>query len=372
MLVMIISIATGIGLQKRIGEKITEFTGDLQVVPYMESDNSGSYLTNADSISKSLAANPIVQYSQKVTEKGGLLKTSEDFEGVTVKAVGQDYRWEIIDQYLVEGASPTYRDSVYNDSIMISVNLMDRLNLELGQEVVMFFLRQPPKPPLMRRFIVAGTFSTGMEEFDGNYVLAHDKHILKINKWELGSASRIEVQLTEELDEKEFVKLRNMLPINADLQTAREAYLDIFQWIDLFDVNIYLILMVMIAVGLVNSVIALLTIILEKRRTIGLLKSLGASEAQLRKLFRLRSLHIVGRGMIWGNVLGIGLCLLQSYAGIVSLDPEVYYVDKVPIHLEVWHIILLNVGVILVSYVAMNLPVRVISRMKPVDSLKSF
>jgi lipoprotein-releasing system permease protein len=372
MLVMIISIATGIGLQKRIGEKITEFTGDLQVVPYMESENGGGFLANADSIVDILQDNALVTHSQKVSEKGGLLKTAEDFEGVTVKAVGGNYNWAIIKQYLVEGSTPVYRDSVYNDSILISVSLKDRLELETGQEVVVFFLRQPPKPPLMRRFIVSGSFATGMEEFDGSYVIAHDKHILKINKWETGSAGKVEVSLGHDLNEEEYVRLRNQLPLNADLLTAREAYLDIFQWIDLFDVNIYLILIVMIAVGLVNSVIALLTIILEKRRTIGLLKSLGATESQLRKLFRLRSLHIIGRGMLWGNILGIGLCLLQSYAGIISLDPEIYYVDKVPIHLEVWHIIALNAGVILFSYLAMNIPVSVISRMRPVDSLKSF
>jgi lipoprotein-releasing system permease protein len=128
----------------------------------------------------------------------------------------------------------------------------------------------------------------------------------------------------------------------------------------------------MIAVGLVNSVTALLTIILEKRRSIGLLKALGASEAQLRRLFRLRSMHIVGKGLMWGNLIGIGLCAFQIFTGIVRLDPEVYYVDKVPIDLNFWYILLLNIGVFLTSYLAMSLPVRVISRMQAAESLKAF
>jgi lipoprotein-releasing system permease protein len=373
MVVMIISIATGTGLQKRITEKIISFTGDFQVVPYMSSDNSGEYLMNADSIARVLNSDKKIRHVHQITEKGGLLKTEDDFEGVTVKGVGSDFDWLNFSSYLQSGVLPHFKKDEFNDSILVSSTLMKRLELQEGQEVVVFFLRESPKPPLMRRFMIAGEFATGMAEFDGSFIIAHEKHIRKLNKWEEGSAARLEVFLYKSQNAESHSKdLRFSLPLNADLRLAREAYLDIFQWIDLFDVNIYLIIVVMIAVGLVNSVTALLTIILEKRRSIGLLKALGASEAQLRRLFRLRSMHIVGKGLMWGNLIGIGLCAFQIFTGIVRLDPEVYYVDKVPIDLNFWYILLLNIGVFLTSYLAMSLPVRVISRMQAAESLKAF
>jgi lipoprotein-releasing system permease protein len=373
MVVMIISIATGLGLKQEISDKITRFTGDLQVVPYMSPSNNNSFLSSADSIAEVLSAHGSVERVQSVSEKGGLLKTEKDFEGVTIKGVGADFHWRDLEDHLIEGRIPSYGPSDYNDSVLISKELRDRMSLQAGQRVVVFFLRQAPKPPLMRKFIVGGVFSTGMLEFDGTYVFAHDKHLRKLNKWTRGSAGRLEIALKENADAgKAYDELRALLPMEAELLTARDAFLDIFQWIELFDVNIYLILIIMVMVGLVNSVIALLTIILEKKRSIGLLKSLGASERQLRKLFRLRSLHIVGKGMLWGNAIGLGFCLLQSLTGFIGLDPEVYYVDQVPIHLNVLHILLLNLGVLLISYLTMSLPVRVIARMHAVDSLRSF
>lgn len=373
MVVMIISIATGTGLQQKITEKIIAFTGDAQVIPYVVSEYSGAYLQNADSIARELRSHSAIRHVQMVSEKGGLLKTEEDFEGVTVKGVGNDFDWGSFQTYLRSGKAPRYTSSDYNDSILVSEFLMRRLQLNTGDEVVVFFLREAPQPPLMRQFLVAGTFATGMAEFDGNHIIAHEKHVRKLNKWEEGSAARLEIFLKQSPPDLEWAdKMRFALPLNADLRLARETYLDIFQWIDLFDVNIYLIVMVMIVVGLVNSVTALLTIILEKRRSIGLMKALGASEVQLRKLFQLRSMVIVGKGMFWGNLIGIGLCLFQQLTGWLQLDPEVYYVDRVPIHLPWLVLLALNAGVLLISYLAMNLPVRVIARMQAADSLKAF
>jgi lipoprotein-releasing system permease protein len=373
MVVMIISIATGTGLQKKITEKIISFTGDAQIIPYVVSEYSGAYLPNADSIAGQLRGQDEIRHVQMVSEKGGLLKTEDDFEGITVKGVGNDFDWRHFQTYLRSGRAPHYSPDDYNDSILVSEFLMRRLKLQTGDEVVVFFLREAPQPPLMRQFLIAGTFATGMAEFDGNHIIAHEKHLRKLNKWEVGSAGRLEVFLHESPPSLEWEdQIRFALPLNANLRLARETYLDIFQWIDLFDVNIYLILIVMIVVGLVNSVTALLTIILEKRRSIGLMKALGASEAQLRKLFQLRSMVIVGKGMLWGNLMGIGLCLIQQFTGWLRLDPEVYYVDQVPIHLPWLMLLALNAGVLLISYLAMNLPVRVIARMQAADSLKAF
>lgn len=373
MIVMLISMATGIGLQRRITEKITRFTGDMQVVPYLSAQSEQAYLPNADSIIRSMRGREDLLHIHRVSEKGGLLKTEDDFEGVTVKGVGSDFNWLNFSPYLKEGRHPAYSDEVYNDSILVSKLLMSRLKLELGDEVVVFFVRDAPKPPLMRRFVISGVFKTGMAEFDASFIIVHEKHLRKINKWEDGAAVRLELFTEKPGDAaRRFAEWRDLLPLNADLRTSRESYPEIFQWLDLFDVNIYIILLVMVLVALVNSATALLTIILEKRKGIGLLKALGASESQLRRLFRLRSMYIVIAGMLWGNIIGIGLCLLQHFSGIIQLDPDVYYVDRVPIHLDPVLIIALNLGILLISYLAMNLPVRVIARMNPAESLKSF
>jgi len=373
MVVMIISIATGLGLQRRITEKITSFTGHLQIVPYIGPEDREKPLISADSIREVLMLDPDVAFVQGVSEKGGILKTEIDFEGVMVKGLDSSFNWGGFEQYLRSGVLPNYTGEDYNDAILISDYLLNRLQLKLGDTVAVFFIREASKPPLIRKFTLCGTYSTGMETFDKEYILADHKHLSRILKWQKGDYGHLEIFLKEDAKVLEVTdRWIAKLPLYADTYTARERYPDIYQWVGLFDVNIYFILLIMILVGMVNTMTALITIILEKKKAIGLLKALGASNQQLRELFRYRSIHILLQGLFWGNTIGIGLCLLQKHFEWIKLDPEIYYVSSVPIELNLWILLSLNLVIIAIGFLSMSLPVRIIGKMDPAEALRTF
>ena len=373
MVVMIVSIATGMGLQRRITEKITSFTGHLQIVPYIGPEDREKPLMSADSIRQVLLLDEDVAFVQGISEKGGILKTEEDFEGIMVKGVDSSFNWAGFLPYLSSGVLPNYLSEEYSDDVLISDFLLNRLQLKLGDTVAVFFIREASKPPLIRKFILCGSYSTGMETFDREYILADHKHLARILKWKDGDYGHLEVFLKPEAKLEELTdRWIAELPLDADTYTAQERYPDIYQWVGLFDVNIYFILLIMIVVGLVNTMTALITIILEKKKAIGLLKALGASNQQLRKLFRYRSIYILMQGLLWGNGIGLGLCVLQKHFEWIKLDPAIYYVSSVPIYLNFWIILLLNLAILLIGFLSMNLPVRIIGKMDPAEALRTF
>lgn len=370
---MIVSIATGLGLQKRITEKVTSFTGHFQILPYPPDDNLENVLEDADSLLTFLRHQPGILHVQKISEKRALLKTENDFEGVVLKGIDSTFDWNSFDAFIRAGKRPNFNTADFNDSLVVSETLMQKLNLNLGDEVALFFVRDQGRPPLVRRLTVGGTFTTGMEIFDSQYIIGHHKHLQQIMKWPTNAAQRLEVFVRKPKDAEKLADyFTARLPMSADTWLAQNRFPEIFKWIELFDINIYLILIIMLAVGLVNTIVALLTLILESKRHIGLFKAIGASNAQLRSLYRYRSLYIMGYGLLWGNVLGLGFCILQSTTGFLKLDPEVYFVDKVPIAIEIWHIVALNALVVVSGYLSMNLPVRIISRIDPTESMKAF
>ena len=371
--VMIVSIATGMGLQRKITEKITSFTGHLQIVPYIGPEDREKPLMSADSIRQVLLLDEDVAFVQCISEKGGILKTEEDFEGIMVKGVDSSFNWAGFLPYLSSGVLPNYSSEEFSDDVLISDFLLNRLQLKLGDTVAIFFIREASKPPLIRKFTLCGSYSTGMETFDREYILADHKHLARILKWNDGEYGHLEVFLKPDAKLEELTdRWIAQLPLYADTYTAQERYPDIYQWVGLFDVNIYFILLIMIIVGLVNTMTALITIILEKKKAIGLLKALGATNSQLRTLFRYRSIHILLLGLLWGNSIGLGLCLLQQQFGWIKLDPEVYYVSSVPIYLNSWILLGLNLAILLIGFMSMNLPVRIISKMDPAEALRTF
>ncbi len=343
------------------------------MVDYPKSDENAEPVSWSDELVEALKAHPSIERFQPSARKQGLLKTNRDFEGVLLKGIDSLYDTQFIERYLVDGKIPTFTDSTYNDSILLSKALSKRLILGIDSGFSVFFIRQPPDPPLIRNFWVSGIYSTGMEEIDSKFIIADLKHLRRLNKWSDDQSGEIEIALREGSDVAQVAdELLGLLPSETDVWTARDRHLPVFQWLDLFDLNIYIIVLIMTLVGLINTLTALLIFMLERKRSIGLLLALGANRSQIAGAFRRHALRMVGRGMAIGNAVALGLCALQWQFRWAKLDPEIYYVDAVPIVFAPWHILGLNVLIFVVAYLSLTLPLRSFVRIPPVEALKAF
>lgn len=372
MVLMIIAVATGIGLQERIKDKIIGFSGHIQVQPY---DSNISY--EDQPINTRLAIYPdITDYEgfthvQRTGNKAGILTSEEDFEGIALKGVGPEYDWSFFDEALEEGFLPSYRDGFESDSVIISRSTANRLRIDTGDEVVVYFIRESPKPPLTRYLYVTGIYNTGLEEFDRLYVLCDLDLIRGLNDWEEDEAGKLEVFI-DDFDEigNQTNTLREALPFQLNAVSVLQENPQLFKWLELFDVNIFLIIGIMLVVATINMIGALLILILERTRMIGIIKSIGGSDRKIRRIFLYQSGYLILRGLFWGNLIGIGLCLAQQYWGFVELDPSTYYVSEAPVLLDPWLILALNLGTLLICLVAMMFPSFLIMRIRPAKALR--
>lgn len=372
MVLMIIAVSTGFGLQERIKDKIIGFSGHIQIQPY---DANISYedrpLSTRIEYYPDITVLPGFTHIQRTASKAGILMANGEFEGIALKGVGPEYRWEFFEDALDEGVIPKYRDGGESDSIVISKYTADRLKIEVGDEVVVYFIRESPKPPLTRYLIVSGIFNTGMMEFDKLYVISDLDLVRGLNDWESDEAGRFEVFIDDynELDEQTDY-LRQSLPYNLNARSVQQENPQLFQWLALFDVNIYLIIGIMLVVATINMIGSLLILILERTRMIGIVKSLGGNDTKIRRIFLYQSGYLVLRGLFWGNLIGIGICLAQEYWGFVTLDPSVYYVSQAPVVLDPWIILLLNIGTLVVCVASMVFPSYLIMRIRPAKALR--
>lgn len=372
MMLMIISLSTGLGLKRAISNKIIGFSGHITITRYDLNNSFEQQPISMDSVTadelKTLSA---VAHVQPFATKAGILTGADDFEGIVLKGVDKNYDWHFFKENIREGKIPTLLDTVRNDSVLISTVLAGRLRIGLHDTVRMYFMQQPPKPPRIRRFYVAGIFSTGLDEFDKTYIIGDLKHVQRLNSWREDEVGGYEVTLAnaENLDQT-TEDLRAALPYDLDARSVRSQNEQLFQWLDLFDLNIYLIIGIMLAVAIINMVSALLILILDRTNMIGLLKALGMPNGKLMQVFIYQSASIILRGMFWGNLLGLGVCFLQQQFGIIKLDPETYYVTQAPISIDVPLILLLNAGVLVVCLISLLLPALVVSKISPVKALR--
>jgi len=372
MVLMIVSIATGIGLKKAISNKIVGFSGHITISRYDLNNSFENAPIELDSALNDdvLSLNGVAQI-QPIATKAGILKGAEDFEGVVLKGVDENYNASFFELSILEGHWPKISVDERSDSILISNVLAKRLKLQLNQEAVMYFIQEPPRPPRLRKFYVAGIFATGLEEYDKTYIIGDLKQVQKLNGWATGEVGGYEILLTsdEKLDDA-TAEVRNALPYDLDAQSVKTKNEQLYQWLDLFDLNIYLILWIMVAVAIINMVSALLILILDRTNMIGLLKALGASNWRVVKIFLYQSLGIILKGLFWGNLVGIGFCWAQEKFGFIKLDPETYYVTEAPIAFEPLLILALNIGVVAICLVALLIPALMVSRISPVRALR--
>jgi lipoprotein-releasing system permease protein len=312
-----------------------------------------------------------VLHVQKVAMKGGLLKSEADFEGIVYKGVASDYKWENLEGFMVEGRFPRFMDRPSKE-IIISKVIADRLSVAVGDELTAYFQNSlQQKVPNIRKFEVTGLFLSGFPDFDQNFVIGDLQHVQRINKWNPEEIGAYEV-FTSDITALQSIanSIYAKLPSDLDAVEITRQYATIFQWISLFDFNILIIIIVMIIVGVINMSTALLVLILERTRMIGLFKTIGAGNRLIRKIFLYNGIVIMGYGLFWGNLTGLLFYFSQKYFGWIRLDPETYYVNTAPVSLNLFDLLSINAGVLIVSSLLLLIPLAIISSIRPARVLR--
>ena len=373
MSMILIAVATGKGLQKEIQNKTVAFNGHLVVAPFENSESQISVIPiPSDPAVLEMLKNEVgVTHVQRVALKGGLLKAGDQFEGVLMKGVSQDYRWEQLKSFLVAGGFPQFEAKTSNE-ILLSQVIAQRLSVGIGDEVSAYFQNsQNQQLPNVRRFKVVGLFLSGFPDFDENLILGDLRHIQRINKWKNDEIGAYEVFTSDlKMAKSAGSSIYHKLASDLDVIEITRQYATIFQWISLFDFNILIIIIVMIVVGVINMSTALLVLILERSSMIGLFKSLGAGNRLIQKIFLYNGIAIMSQGLLWGNLMGILFFLTQKYWGWISLDPETYYVNVAPVSLDFLDVLWLNFGFLLVSSLLLWIPSLIISNIRPARVLR--
>lgn len=372
MIMMIVSIATGIGLQQKIRQKVSAFNGHIIISGY--NDNNSDVSTDPISIHQNFYPRfkevDGIQHVQAVASKAGMIRSETAFEGIIFKGVGKDYETSNLKEYLVEGRLPDFKSNL-NEETLISQYLCNRLGLKLGDRFVTYFMKEDSEGYNLRNFRIVGIYNSGFQEFDANYVIGDIRHIQKINKWRPDQIGSFEVFLDDFTQiESRGQQVYQETSSTLDSQTIVEKYYYIFEWLKLFDFNIIVILIIMIAVSTINMVVALLVLILERTQMIGILKSVGANNWSIRKIFLYNAAYLIGRGLLWGNIIGIGLLLLQKYFGIIKLNPESYYVNVAPVDINLFYILALNIGTVAICLLVLLIPSYIITKITPSKSIR--
>ncbi|OWW23924.1 transmembrane permease [Zobellia sp. OII3] len=372
---MLIAIATGIGLKYKIREKVAAFNGHIQISSY---DNNASDVSVIP-VSLDQEFYPEfktidgIRHVQAVASKAGIIRTETTFEGIIAKGVGADYDWTAFEEYLVEGQLPNYSGDL-NEEVLMSDLMANRLHLKTGDTFYAFFLKDGDvsKLPNQRKFKITGLYDSGFEEFDGLYLFTDIRHIQRMNKWEDDQVGNFEVFLNsfDDIDAKSNEIYGNTVS-TLDTQTIVNKYYKIFEWISLFDFNIILIIGIVIIVSGFNMITALLVLILERTQMIGILKALGSANWSIRKVFLYNATYLIGIGLFWGNLIGLGIIVLQDRFKILKFpNPKEYYIEYVPVHIDVFTVLALNAGVLILCVLMLLIPSYIITKISPVKAIK--
>ena len=372
-IIMMISVATGAGLQGKIRDKMSGFKGHIQITNYdnNKSDVSVVPVDKNQSFYPKFTNIEGIKNVQVFANRTGLIRTETDFEGIVFKGVSTDYDWSFFKEYMIEGDVPDFNQKRTRD-VLLSKTLTSRLQLKLNDTIRVSFLKSDPKrAPSTYKMVIKGIFSTGFLEFDKSMMIGDIREVQRLNKWTKDQVGGFEVIIDDfdELREKgnEVYSLTGSY-LDATIITA--SYPAIFEWIDLFDNNIWFIIAIMILVAGINMITALLVLILERVPMIGILKALGSSNLSIRKVFLYNATYLILKGLFWGNLIGLTILLLQHYFGFVTLDPENYYVSEVPVHIDVFSMILLNVGTLILCFLMLIIPSIIITKIQPSKSIK--
>jgi len=368
--VMFLSIAILSGFQKEIREKVIGFGGHIQITSFEENQSFEPKPIRQDQeFLPALKNIKGIKHIQAFATKAGIIKTEDQIQGVVLKGVGSDFDWSFFESKIREGRHFQPTDSNRTDEVIISKKLCNLLNLKLNDDLRMYFIAG--NNVLGRKFTIVGIYETGLEEFDDMYVLGDIHHIRRLNNWEPGEVGGIEILIDDFSRIDQLGKaVYQSIGFSLDASTIKQLYPQIFDWLALQDINVLIILILMILVAAITMISTLLILILERTSTIGILKALGMNNRSVRRIFLYQSVFIIGLGMIFGNIAGFGISLLQQHFGLITLPQESYYMAVVPIYLDGWNILLLNLGTIVVCYLMLIIPSMIITRISPIKAIR--
>ena len=374
--VMIITVAVVIGFKREVRNKVTGFGSHIQITNF---DAVRSYETHpvvvGDSMMAALAANPDIKHVQRYSTKPGMIKTDDAFQGMVLKGVGPEFDATFFRDNLLEGEIPAFSDSASTGQVVISKALVDKLKLKLGDKIFTYYIQDNVRG---RPLIVTGIYQTNFSEYDNLFLLTDLYTVNRLNNWKPDQVSGAELQV------KDYDRLADITYEVAEstdnradkyggvyfVQNIEESNPQIFEWLGLLDLNVWVILILMIGVAGFTMISGLLIIIIERTNMIGILKALGANNLTIRKVFLWFSVFLIGKGMIWGNAIGLVFCLIQSQFHLFKLDPESYYVDSVPVSFNVWLFLLINAGTLLASVLMLLGPSYLITKINPASSMR--
>ena len=370
--VMILTIATGKGLQEKISAKVTGFTSDIQVTILDLNQSLELSPISPDSLLiMSLYEIEGVEHVQTQISKNALIKTDTEFEGIVVKGVDNNFDWNFINMHLTQGQLPKYNSYEKSNEILISKKLSQKLGIEINDQALFYFQGKQKSQPLIRKFTIKGIYETGIEIFDDLYIFADLKHLQKINRWSENQFSSIEIKVNKDYNLDAIQSLVEIVtPFDTKVSSSKSLYPQIFDWIKLFDLNIAIILIIMIVVASINMISSLLIIILERTKMIGLLKALGAASISIKKIFLYHSFYLLQKGLIIGNGIGLSFIALQHFLAPIELDPAHYYVKKLPVILSIENWLSINLMSFFVCMVLLIIPALIIQKVEPVKSIR--
>lgn len=374
--IMIVSVAIVTGFKNEIRKKIIGFGSHIQIVNY---DSNNSFETEpvqkTQSFYPSLDTIFGINHIQIFATKPGMLKAGETIQGAIVKGIGSDFDWAFFEDNLVEGSIFKVNDSVRTDKVLLSKYLAQLLNLKVGDRFAMYFIDEKPRA---RPFTVSGIYETSLEEFDKQFVLADIGHIQRLNNWNEDQVTGFEVIL-DDFDDIEYLTYvvnsiagTTFLDDGSKLRVIniKQKYPQIFDWLGLIDWNVLIIIVIMLVVAFFNTSSGLLIMILDQTSMIGILKSLGSENSTIRKIFLYQAAYLLIKGLFWGNLIGLILCFAQSYFKLLKLDQSSYFIDYVPININVLHLVMLNLGSLLLTLIVLLLPSMIVSRISPARTIR--
>ncbi len=368
--VMFVAVAILTGFQKEVREKVIGFGAHIQISHY---DENSSLETKPISMHQdfypSLETAKGIKHIQVYATKAGIIKTADQIQGIVLKGIGPDYDLSFFANKIVAGHLIHPGDTGKTNDVMISKNLASLLKLKLNDDIRMYFISGTTT--LGRKFHIGGIYETGLEEFDKVYVICDIKHIQKLNDWQPDQVGGFEVILNNFKDLDKMGKyVYRRIGMTLDAKTIRDLYPQIFDWLDLQDINVLIIIILMVLVSGITMISTLLILILERTNMIGILKALGMPNGGIRRVFLINAAWIIGQGLLWGNLAGFALCIIQLKFGLITLSQESYYVSVVPVNLDLWNILMLNAGTAFVCLAMLLVPSFVISRISPVRAIR--
>lgn len=370
-IVSLITVSTGLGSKKAIENRISNFSGDISVKSTRSNSSYNSSVLDKKGLDLAkIKALPFVAGTQSYATVSGILRTDKNFSGVILKGVGKDFDKNRFQDFIVEGRVPDYKEDGYSNEVILSEKIAKDLSLKPKDSIVAIFSKEDQKP-IYRKFVVSGLYKTDIKLVDDLFMIGDINHVRKIQNMSADDIGGLDIFLNNSShSEEDFTNIEQFVGYKNYAERVIDKYPQILDWINIFNQNIALIITIMLLVVVINIITVLLILIIERTNSIGLLKTLGTTNGQIRAIFINYTLMIMVPGLLLGNIIGLGLLLIQKYFGVIKLDPQNYFISTVPVDLNPLYIATISLGILIISGVAMIIPSYIISKISPVKSIK--